>query len=441
MGLQSNENGAGTRHLVLQDISGNVGIGTTSPSGKLQVNGQRLIHQNTAGWTEYWMDGSSDKSLYMHFGGDATNEWRLGRGADSLGGWEANPVRIDIDAPDTAFFLDGSGNVGIGAALPASKLHVGGGIQLADDIAACPGASNVKLGTLRFSAGALQVCVAGGWAGLGPVGTTMYPNFPDAILCTTGSELRYFTLHFVVGGLADYRQPSAGANDAVRYNASTGAYTSQSGMGSSDCVTGTKSIATLYAEGKAFNFIGSSLASAAAPTGGIQFNNGSGSLAGDTALIWDNTNKRLGIGTSTPSYALQVTSGQVAGAGAYVNTSDARLKTDVRDLNYGLDTVMRLRPVSFQWKMQTEEWQKGRKLGLIAQEAEKVAPEVVSTANDSDHTKSIAYGDLTPVLIKAVQELKADNDNLRAELRETINSQDAEIEILRRQIEGLKAAR
>jgi hypothetical protein len=127
--------------------------------------------------------------------------------------------------------------------------------------------------------------------------TTMVTNWPDAIYCYNSGNSSNYPLYL-------YATTATGATyqlygSYISYT-SAGAYSSQTGASGFDCATNAWSITQLYAQGKAFNFIGSSLVSAAAPAGGVQFNNGSGVLAGDTALIWDNTNKRLGIGTSSP---------------------------------------------------------------------------------------------------------------------------------------------
>ena len=120
----------------------------------------------------------------------------------------------------------------------------------------------------------------------------------------------------------------------------------------------------------------------------------------------------VGINTTTPAYMLDVM-GQARFTGNYT-TSDVRLKTDITDLNYGLGEVMKLRPVSFDWK-QPVQGEEGRRVGFIAQEVEQVIPEVVSTASDAMKTKAVEYGNITPVLVKAIQELKTENDQLRQE--------------------------
>jgi hypothetical protein len=128
--------------------------------------------------------------------------------------------------------------------------------------------------------------------------------------------------------------------------------------------------------------------------------------------------------------------------GTFSNPSDIRLKNDVATLSdkEGLAFITALRPVSFTWK--DERRGKGVQFGFIAQEVEKLKPQIVQTQNvgpDKKEEKSLNYQALFAPLVKAVQELKADNDNLRAELHDTINSQDAEIEELRSEIRALKA--
>jgi len=89
-------------------------------------------------------------------------------------------------------------------------------------------------------------------------------------------------------------------------------------------------------------------------------------------------------------------------AGAYGSTSDGRLKKDVGDLSYGLGQLLELRPVAFRWKRDD-----GRiHLGLIAQDVEKIVPDVVSRTPDplGAEVMTINYTELVPILIKAVQQ-------------------------------------
>ena len=82
-------------------------------------------------------------------------------------------------------------------------------------------------------------------------------------------------------------------------------------------------------------------------------------------------------------------------------TSDRRLKKDINDMNYGLAEVMSMRPVSYHMKVGDS---KPLHLGLIAQEVEKIIPEVVDKKHDAQQTRSMRYSELIPVLIKATQE-------------------------------------
>ena len=121
--------------------------------------------------------------------------------------------------------------------------------------------------------------------------------------------------------------------------------------------------------------------------------------------------------TNTGGYALYCSSSYSNGCGgseAWHNTSDIRLKDAVTDLSAarGLASVLKLRPVTFHWKDKKHD--QSEHIGLIAQEVEPLYPEVVGTGPDG--LKSLSYAELVAPLIKAVQELKADNDNLQGEV-------------------------
>jgi endosialidase-like protein len=109
------------------------------------------------------------------------------------------------------------------------------------------------------------------------------------------------------------------------------------------------------------------------------------------------------LGTSTTGYAGYF-QGNVYVTGSITQNSDARLKQDVASLGYGLRDLLRLRPVSFNWKDRPD---RGRQLGLIAQEVEPVLPELVTTDKDAEQTKGLNYIGLVPVTIKAIQEQQA----------------------------------
>ena len=80
--------------------------------------------------------------------------------------------------------------------------------------------------------------------------------------------------------------------------------------------------------------------------------------------------------------------------------SDARLKDNIETLKDGLDKVEQLRGVTYTRDDREE-------IGVIAQEVEKILPEIVLTADDEMGTKSVDYSRITAVLIEAVKDLSA----------------------------------
>lgn len=127
------------------------------------------------------------------------------------------------------------------------------------------------------------------------------------------------------------------------------------------------------------------------------------SIADDFTPATDNA---YSIGTSTKRWsAVYATNGSI-------QTSDRRLKTKIGPLPYGLNDLMEMQPVRYNWK---EDAMENPKIGLLAQTVKGIIPEVVSGDESKEHL-GMNYAELVPVLIKSIQEQQAQLEKLKLEL-------------------------
>ncbi len=112
-----------------------------------------------------------------------------------------------------------------------------------------------------------------------------------------------------------------------------------------------------------------------------------------------------------------------------IQTSDRRLKENIRTLPYGLREVMQLKPVAYSWKSDAS----SKKIGLIAQEVQQVVPEVVS---DGEYL-GMNYGELVPVLVNAIQEQEKTIRQLEAKVKQLEGSQN-ELDSLKAEVSAIK---
>jgi len=100
--------------------------------------------------------------------------------------------------------------------------------------------------------------------------------------------------------------------------------------------------------------------------------------------------------------------------------SDIRFKKDINTIPDALKKVLSLRGVNFLWKDESIMLSKSKQLGLIAQEVEKVIPEVV---REQDRTgdekfKIVDYDKLVPLLIEGIKEQQKQIDSLKEQIKE-----------------------
>ncbi|PIZ47527.1 hypothetical protein COY32_01525, partial [candidate division WWE3 bacterium CG_4_10_14_0_2_um_filter_41_14] len=330
-----------TGQLVL-DYSGNVGIGTTGPSALLHIskaNGAGdvgLIIQNNA-----VTDGET-ASLYFR---TTTSTTDFGRIRTERVSGTSSKMYLGAFGQTETLTLTSGGNVGIGTVAPLSKLGVLG----------------------NASIGATYGAIAGPTSGLiieGNVG-----------IGTTGPNTK-----LTVG--------TAGSN-------TTNAIASFWGGGTNDTVVKILSTANITGSGPHLQLMENNSA-----LYGFDwwYDSGNNVLKLDrysndvkTEVMTINGSGNVGIGTTNPLYSLDVKSAganiarfngsgstgcTLSDGGIIACSSDLNLKKNIADVSYGLDAILALRPVEFNWKTNPDGTSKS--LGFIAQDVELVVPKLVS---------------------------------------------------------------
>ena len=130
------------------------------------------------------------------------------------------------------------------------------------------------------------------------------------------------------------------------------------------------------------------------------------SLVSDKDMIFQGNDGGSGITALTLDMS-------AAGAATFNNDvtafSDERLKENIETIPNALDKVCQMRGVTFN----RTDFDGEKQMGVIAQEVEKVIPEVVREDESEDKIKSVAYGNMVGVLIEAIKDLKAEVDELK----------------------------
>jgi hypothetical protein len=241
---------------------------------------------------------------------------------------------------------------------------------------------------------------ASGNLGIGKTSPTVPLSFADS--AGTAGTANKISLYWAAGetyglygfGVSSGQLDYVTGGDHVFYSRSTNASTERVRIDSNGTF---KNVATL-------NYGLSSAVTAAAGTATAVFVGRYSATAGDT-------------GSGTNSFIVWSNGNVVNTNNSYGAISDVKLKENITDTTPKLEKLNQVRVVNYNIKGENQ-----KQLGVIAQELEQVFPSMVDESPDKDAngndlgttTKSVKYSVFVPMLIKAIQELKAEFDAYKA---------------------------
>ncbi|MBI2591269.1 MAG: tail fiber domain-containing protein [Candidatus Brennerbacteria bacterium] len=377
--------------LYVSSTTGFVGIGTTAPTGKLEIQSDQTAEVKAINL--YNRTGNSNDGQSISFYNGSPTQYEIGRiTVDQVATQGQGDMQFwtRFASLQQNMTIKDNGNVGIGTNAPASILHIRNttmdgntGIRVERDsssrfLSLWQGSSGAVVESKGAAAGfglhfmtdsneRMTILASNGNVGIGTAGPTIKLAIGDT---DTG-------LDWVSDGILTVK---TNAVERMRVNASGNVGINNSGSAG----------AKLYV-------------SAAAGQNGI-FGEAIDGGVGATVAVYGDTNGVDDYGIYCQS--INNASG-CAGNRAWTNTSDARLKTNIRTIDNAIAKVIKLRGVNFEWKANPGINQ----MGFIAQEVLPVVPEVVGLGMNDYY--SMSAGQLTALLVEAVKELKAENDSLK----------------------------
>jgi hypothetical protein len=366
------------------DKDGNVGIGTTSLSNKLTVNGNQVML--ASGEMKFADAGNSLVSVIKNGGSSGTSQMQF-----LIGSTPAEVMR-----------LDSNGDLGVGTTNPTSKLHVSGTSGAGSRIHIESGGAGL---TSFDGTGSGLLMTAGG------MNTTSKHTPAIQFGSTDGS---FTTTNPKVGAAINavaretFSQDNDGAMALVFYTTPTEPGTGQT---TTERMRVSQAGDLLVGSTTASIISGAGLKSL--PDGGGTNNQPRFQVVGDGGA-GDVAYGLYDTGDSVHKFYVTYAGNIHATNTSITAISDASLKENVRDLDKGLDTINALQPRRFDWK----NGDGNDIMGFVAQEVEDALPELVHEYKYTDEETKLALkmGDMIPSMVKAIQELSAQVNELKAEI-------------------------
>ncbi len=525
-------------------VSGNVGIGTTTPSQKLDVNGSISAAKDTS-TTSYFGKAAvgycnpySDWASFAHVDSNVAGEYALlqnSNGKTILNAASGQDIQFNINN-SYKMILKSNGNFGIGTSSPSTKLDVNGTVKATTFSGSLSGNATTatklqtarKIGNVLFDGTNdiipnqisisqetndlnlyLLFCDGNGASvtvrpktnsaiNVNPgTGTITAPKFSGALASdvtaetqvATNNSTKVATTEFVqnaisgfttttyvdsaIAGLVDSAPDSLNTLNELATALSDGnsvstALTTQiSGKvsKSGDTISGNLVVTGSISAGKTAgsttttSFFGNAAVGYCGHDGWAGFSHVSSNVTSEYALLQhSNGQTLLNAASGQPIYfriqnntKMTLTSAgnlEVNGtvtATNFVSTSDRNLKENIVALEKEsvLEKVSKLNGYQFNFK--SDETKK-TKTGLIAQEVEEVMPELVVT-NETNQTKSMDYSGMIPYLVECIkvqktqiesqqQQLQTQQDLLQTQ-QDLLQKQQEQINMLKEKIENM----